>query len=121
MPTIPIISFRLRIILSFPAFLMSKSALLHVNFSFINRVLFVFLSMILIIAKPKILSTNGALTFTNFCSSSFSIISFLGYIGTNLFKNSNQQSLEFIMPSNSNISFLPKTKSTFSCISDTNV
>ena len=103
MSTIPIISFGLRIIVSFPAFLMSKTALLHVNFSFINRVLLVFPSMILIIAKPKILSTNGALTFTNFCSSGFSIISFSGYIGTDLFKNSNLQSLEFITPSNSNI------------------
>ena len=53
MSTIPIISFGLRIIVSFPAFLMSKTALLHVNFSFINRVLLVFPSMILIIAKPK--------------------------------------------------------------------
>ena len=77
--------------------------------------------MISIIAKPEILFTNGALTFTNVCLSHFSIISFSGYIGTNLFKNSNLQSIEFIMPSNSNIFFMPKTKSMFSCISDTNV
>ena len=93
MSTIPIISFGLRIIVSFPAFLMSKTALLHVHFSFINRELLVFPSIILIITKPKILSTNGALTFTNFCLSGFNIISFSGYIGTDLFKNSNLQSL----------------------------
>ena len=121
MSTIPIISLGLRIIVSFPAFLMSKIALLHVDFSFIDRVLLVFLLMILIIAKPEISSTNGALTFTIFFSSGFSIISFSGYIGTDLFKNSNLQSLQFITPSNSNTFFMPKTKSTFSCISDTNV
>ena len=121
MSTIPIISLGLRIIVSFPTFLMSKIALLHVNFSFIDRVLLVFPYMILIIDKPKILSTNRALTFTNFFSTGFSIISFSGYIGTDLFKNLNLQSLEFITPSNSNTFFMPKTKSTFLCISDTNV
>ena len=121
MSTIPIISLGLRIIVSFPMFLMSKIALLHVNLNFIDRVLLVFPSMILIIAKPKISSINGALTFTNFFSSGFNITSFSGYIGTDLFKNSNLQSLEFITPSNSNTLFMPKTKSTLLCISDTNV
>ena len=41
MSTIPIISFSLSIMVSFPAFFMSKPALLHVNFNFINRVLYV--------------------------------------------------------------------------------
>ena len=70
--------------------------------------------MILIIASPQSLPTNGALTFTNFCSSGFNITSFSGYIGTDLFKNSNQQSLEFITPSNSKTFFMPRTRSTFS-------
>ena len=112
MSTIPIISLGLRIIVSFPMFLISKIALLHVNFSLIDRVLLVLPSMILIIVKPEILSTNGALTFTNFFSSGFNITSFSGYIGTDLFKNSNLQSLEFITP-NLNTFFMPKTKSTF--------
>ena len=107
MSTIPIISLGLRIMVSFPAFFMSKTALLHINFSFINRVLLVFPSIILIIANPEISSINRALTFTSFCSSGFNIISFFGYIGTDLFKNSNLQSLEFITPSNS---------STFLCL-----
>ena len=98
---------------------MSRIALLHVNFSFIDRALLVFSSMILIIAKPKISSANGALTFTHFFSSSFSNTSFSGYIGTDLFMYSNLQSLEFITPSNSNTFFIPKTRSIFSCISDT--
>ena len=97
--------------MSFPIFLMSRIALLHVNFSFIDRVLLVFSSMILIIAKPKILSRNLALTFTSLFLSGFSITSFSGYIGTDLFKNSNLQSLEFITPSNSNTFFIPKTRS----------
>ena len=107
--------------MSFPIFLMSRIALLHVNFNFIDRVLLVFSSMILIIAKPEISSTNGALTFTSLFSSGFSITSFSGYIRTDLFKNSNLQSLEFITPSYSNTFFIPKTRSTFSCISDTSV
>ena len=65
-------------------------------------------------ASPEISSTNGALTFTNFCSSGFNITSFSGYIGTDLFKNSNLQSLEFITPSSSKTFFMPRTKSTFS-------
>ena len=55
---------------------------------------------------------NGALTFTSFYSSGFNIISFSGYIGTDLFKNSNLQSLEFMTPSSSNTLFIPKMKST---------
>ena len=121
MSTIPIISSGLRIMVSFPAFFMSKMALLCVKFNFINRVLLVLPSIILIIANPKFSSINGALTFTSFCSSGFNSISFSGYIGTDLFKNSYQQSLEFMKPSSSNIFFIPKTKSTFSIISDTNV
>ena len=77
--------------------------------------------MILIIANPEISSINGALTFTSFCSSGFNIIFFSGYNGTDLFKNSNQQSLEFMTPSSSKTFFIPKTKSTFSWILDTKV
>ena len=66
MSTIPIISFGLQIMVSLPAFFMSKTALFHVNFSFISKELLVFPSIILIIANPEISSTNGALTFTSF-------------------------------------------------------
>ena len=121
MSTIPIISFGLRIMVSLPESFMSKTALLCINFSFINKVLLVFPSIILIIANPEISSTNGALTFTSFCSVGFNIRSFSGYKGTDLLKNSNLQSLEFITPSNLNTFFIPKTKSTFLCISDTKV
>ena len=65
MSTIPIISSGLRIMVSFPAFFMSNTALLHVNFNLINRVLLVLPSIILIIANPKISYINGALTFTS--------------------------------------------------------
>ena len=53
-------------------------------------------------ASPEMLSINRALTFTSFCSSGFNISSFCAYMGTDLFKNLNLQSLEFITPSNSN-------------------
>ena len=41
--------------------------------------------------------------------------------GTDLFRKPNHDSHEFIIPSSSNIFFIPKTKSMFSWISDTNV
>ena len=78
------------------------------NVSFINRVLLVLPSIILIIANPKISSMNGALTFTSLCSSGFNIISFSGYIGADLFKNSNLQSLEFMTPSSLNTFLFPR-------------
>ena len=84
-----------------PAFFMFKTALLHINFNFNNRVLLVLPSIILIMASPEMSSTSGALTFTSICSLGFNISSFSAYMGTDLFKNSNLQSLEFITPSNS--------------------
>ena len=72
-------------------------------------------------ANPEISSIIIALTFTSFCSSGFNIISLSGYIGTDLFRNSNQQSLECMTLSSSKTFFILKTKSTFSWISDTKV
>ena len=89
-------------------------ALFHVNFNFNNRVLWVPPSNILTMARPEISFINGAFTFINFCSLGFKIIQFSGNIGTDLFKNLKQQSLEFITPSNLNKFFTPKTKSMFS-------
>ena len=79
------------------------------------------LSNIFTIANPDISSRNGALTCINFCSLGCKIVHCSGNIGTYLFKNLKQQSQEFITPSSSNTFFIPKTKSTFLCISDTNV
>ena len=80
-----------------------------------------FLSNILTIANLEISSTNGASIFTNFCSFGFKTICSLGKKGINLFKKLKHDSHKFIMPSNSNIFSMPKTKLTFSCISYTNV
>ena len=41
--------------------------------------------------------------------------------GINLFKNLKHDSHEFIILSNANMFLMPNTKSTFSCISETNV
>ena len=70
-------------------------------------------------ANPEISSTNGASIFINFCSFSFKTIYFLGKKGINLFKRLKHDTLKFTMPSNSNIFLMPKTKSSFSCISIT--
>ena len=95
-------------------FTIFNTAVFHVNFSFINNVLWVPLSNILTIANPEILSVNGAFTFINFCSLGFKITRSSGKMGKDLFKNLKKQSLEFIPPSNSNTFFIPRTKSTFS-------
>ena len=81
---------------SVPLFTMSNIALFHVNFNFINRVVWVPLSNILTMARPKISSTNGTFTFISFCSLGFNIALFSGNMGMDLFKNLKQQSLEFI-------------------------
>ena len=80
-----------------------------------------FLSSTLIIANPDISSINGASTFTNLCPFGFTTMHSFGKIGMDLFTKLKQQSHEFITPSNSNIFLIPKTKSTFSCISHTKV
>ena len=85
-----------------PLFVMSNIALFHMNFNFINRVLWVPLSNILIMANPEISSINGAFTFIDFCSLGFKIVQLSGNMGMDLFQNLKQQSLEFITPSNSN-------------------
>ena len=104
----------MNIMVSVPLFTMSNLALFHVNFSFLSRVLWVTASYILTIASPEISSMNGVFTFISFCSLGFKLKQLSGNMGTDLFKNLKQQSLEFITPSNSNTFFIPRTKSTFS-------
>ena len=77
------------------------------------------LSSTFIIANPDISSINGASTFISSCSFGFNTIHSFGKIGKDLFKKLKQQSCAFMTPSNSNIFLIPKTISTFSCISDT--
>ena len=79
------------------------------------------LSSILTIASPDISSMNGASTFINFYFFGFNTTCSLGKHCRNLLKKLKQQSGEFIMPSNSKMFLIPRTKSTFSWISDTKV
>ena len=54
-------------------------------------------------------STNGALTFTSFCSSGFNISSLSGYMGTDLFKTQTH----FLCPKlslHSHVSQIPEYK-----------
>ena len=69
------------------------------------------LSNSLSIARPEILSENGASTFTNFCSFGFNIILSFGSIGTDLFKKVKQHSHDLIVHSSPNIFLIPKTRS----------
>ena len=73
------------------------------------------------IANPEVSSMKGASIFINFCYFGFKTICSLEKKGIDLFRKLKHDSQEFILPYNSNKFFIPKTKSTFSCISDTNV
>ena len=88
---------------------MSSMALFHVNFNFNKTVLWVPPSNILAMANPEISSINEAFTFISFSSLGFKIVQFSGNMGTDLFKNLKQQSLEFITPSNVNTFFMPRS------------
>ena len=69
-----------------PLFTISIIAALHVNFSFIKKVLWVPPSHILTMANPYILSINRAVTFINLCSLGFKIMWSIGKIGNDLFQ-----------------------------------
>ena len=77
---------------SVPLSTISNIAVFHVNFSSINKVLWVPPSNILTIANPQISSINGAFTFINFCSLGFKITQSSGNMGRDLFKNLKHQS-----------------------------
>ena len=108
-------------IVSKPVLVISSIAEFCTNFNLSIIVLCVFLSITLIIANPDISSINSAFTFSNLCFLDLNTIHSFGKIGVDLIKKLKQQSHEFMIPSNSNIFLIPKTRSTFSCISDTKV
>ena len=91
------------------------------NLCFSITVFCALLSNILTIVHPEIYPMKGVSIFILLCSFGFEIFSSLGKKGIDLFRKLKHHSQEFIIPSNSNIFFMPKDKSTFSCISDTNV
>ena len=62
-------------------------------------------------ANPDTLSMNGASTFINFHSLGFNNMCCFGKSGIDLFKKLKQHSHKFIIPCNSNIFLIPKTKS----------
>ena len=108
-------------IVSKPLLVISKVAGFHMIFNLSIILLCVVLSGTLLIANPDMSSINDSSTFITFCSFGFNTMHSFGKIGKDLFKRLNQQSHEFMTPSNSNIFLIPRTRSTFSCISDTKV
>ena len=102
------ISFVSNITVSKPLFVTSSIATFHVCH------ISTFLSNTFISTKPEISSMNGASTFISLCSFGFDIMFSFGKNGIDLFKKLNEDSFEFIMPSNPNIFLMPITKSTFS-------
>ena len=61
---------------------------------------------------------KSALIFIKHCFFGFNIICSLGKNCIGLFRKLKHDSYEFIIPSSSNMFFIPGTKSTFTCISD---
>ena len=118
---IPSTFFVSNVVVSKPMLVTSNVAKFHMNFNCIIIVLCVVLSSILTIASPDISSISGTSTFINFCSFGFNITCSLGEICRDLFKKLKQQSHESMMPSNSKMFLIPKTKAMFSWISDTRV
>ena len=86
---------------------MSKVAKFCINLSF-NIIVFIdFLSNILTIANPEMSPIKGASIFINHCSFGFSIICSLGKNDIDLFRKLKHDYHEFIIPSHSNIFFIP--------------
>ena len=81
----------------------------------------VFMSKIFTMAIPDNSSTKGASTMTIFCDAGAISTVVAGKNGIDLLRKLKQDSLESITPSNLNMFFIPMTKSTLSCISDTKV
>ena len=77
--------------------------------------------MILTIAMPDISSINRTSIGINFFSPGFIITCSLGNIRINLPKNLKLDSLESIIPSNSNRFFIPRTYQHYQICLDTNV
>ena len=71
--------------------------------------------------NPDMSCMKSASISSNLSSLGFNITRSIGINGMDLFKKLDHNSLELIMPSNSNIFLIPRTKSTSSCFSDTKV
>ena len=99
----------------------SSDAQFLVNFNLNTTVHCSMLSSIFTIGRPEISSTNSASVYMNFLSFGLTTTCSFENNGKDLFKNLNEESCVSITPSNSNTFFIPSTKSSLSCISNTNV
>ena len=117
----PNICFGSNIIISCILFVTSHDTQFLTNFNFITTVHCSLVSNIFTLAQPEISSTNGASIFINFLSFGFTSTYSFEKNGKDLFRNLNDESHMSITPSNSNTFFMPNTRSTLSCISDTSV
>ena len=100
---------------------MSRDAQFLINYNLSTTVHCSLLSNVFTITRPEISSTNGASTFIYFLSLGLTTTCSLEKNGVDLFKNLNEESHISTIPSNSYAFFIPNTKSTLSCISDTHV
>ena len=92
-----------------------------INFSFIMFVVCSLMSKIFTMAIPDNSSMKGAFIMTIFCDAGATSTSVIGKNGIDLLRKPKQDSLKSITPSSSNMFFIPMTKSTLSCISETKV
>ena len=103
------------------SFLTLNVALFLMKFIFIVRVICSFVSNNLVMAIPVISSSNGASKTIIFCSFGLLQPFLLEKRGTDLFRKLKQEFCESITPSSSKRFLIPNTRSTFSCITGTNV
>ena len=116
----PNICFGSNITVSCVLFVTSNDALFLTNFNFNTTVHCSLVSNIFTMARPEISSTNGASICINFLHFGLTTTCSVEKNGNDLFKNLNDESDVSITHSNSN-TFMPKTRSTLSCISDTSM
>ena len=117
----PSISAGSNVTVSLVLFVTLNVALFLMNFYFIMSVIYSFMSRSFVIAIPDISSIKGTSKTIHFSSLCFTWTFSFGKNGMDLFRKLKQESHESITPSSSNTFLIPRTRSTFSCISDTNV
>ena len=115
------ICFGLNITVSCVLFVTSNGAQFLTNFNFNTTVHSSLVSNILLWQGLKSHLPNGTSIFINLLSLGFTTTCSFEKNGNDLFKNLNEESHISITPSNSNTFFMPNTRYTLSCISDTSM
>ena len=110
-----------KVTVSLVLFVIFSVKLFLIDFNLIMLVTCSFMSKSFIITIPDYSSTNRASTTTIFCTFGWISVFSLGKNRMDLFRKLKQELHESITPSSSKTFLIPKTKSTFTWISETRV